>query len=65
MKNIKGREPYCLCSNCGFAFKKSKIFIKRYKQTAFCLCKKCALELAEEIKENYTEREGTDNDTTK
>ena len=55
--NGKEREPYMLCSDCGFAVKRSKMFVKSYKHTAICLCKKCAKKLAEEINEKYTESE--------
>ena len=48
-------EPYMLCSDCGYGVKRSKIFIKSYKHTAICLCKKCAKKLAEEINDKYME----------
>lgn len=52
--NRKECEPYMLCSDCGYAVKRSRMFVKSYEQTAICLCKKCAKKLAEEINE-YTE----------
>ena len=53
--NYKAKEPHMLCSDCGYAVKRSKMFVKAYKHTAICLCKKCAIELANEIMEKYTE----------
>ena len=44
---------YTLCSDCGYAVKTSRLFVKSYKHTAICLCKKCARKLAEEINEKY------------
>ena len=55
MFNCKERETYMLCCDCGYAFKRNKGFVKSYKHTAICLCKKCAKELAKEINEKYTE----------
>ena len=46
---MKERENYMLCCNCGLAVKKSKMFIKKYQNTAICLCKKCAMKLYTEI----------------
>lgn len=34
------------------AFKQSQLFIKKYHNTAICLCKKCAVKLCTEI-DNY------------
>ena len=55
MFNCKKRDDYMLCSDCGYAVKRSKMFIKSYKHTAVCLCKKCAKKLADEINVKYTE----------
>ena len=55
MFNCKKRDDYMLCSDCGYGVKRSKMFIKSYKHTAVCLCKKCARKLADEINERYTE----------
>ena len=59
--NGKEREPYILCHDCGFGVKRSRMFVKAYRHTAICLCKKCAKKLAEEINEKYMESE-KDND---
>ena len=40
-----------LCCDCGYAVDRNKMFIKQYKNTAICLCKKCACKLATEIEE--------------
>lgn len=53
--NNKEREPYMLCSDCGYAVKRGRMFVKAYNHTAICLCKKCARKLVEEINERYTE----------
>lgn len=53
--NGKEREPYMLCSDCGYAVKRSKLFVKSYNHTAICLCKKCARKLSDEINEKYME----------
>ena len=44
-----------ICCNCGFAYKQEIMFIKQYNNTAICLCRQCAQELADEIKEEYEE----------
>ena len=49
---MKERENYMFCSDCGYAFKQSQLFIKKYHNTAICLCKKCAVKLCTEI-DNY------------
>ena len=46
---MKERENYMLCCNCGYAVKQKRMFMKAYKDVAFCLCLKCAKELREEI----------------
>ena len=46
---LADKETYMLCCDCGYAVKKKTMFIKSYKHTAICLCKKCALKLAKEI----------------
>lgn len=45
------RERYMLCCDCGYAVKEKTMFIKKYKNTAFCLCKKCTTKLYEELRE--------------
>ena len=44
---MKERENYMFCSDCGYAFKQSQLFIKKYHNTAICLCKKCAVNYAQ------------------
>ena len=53
-----------LCCDCEHAVKMSTMFIKQYRNTAICLCKKCALKLCGEIEEQYhiTEKGGANND---
>lgn len=46
---MKERKNYMLCCDCGYAVKEEKMFIKKYKNTAMCLCRKCALKLGREI----------------
>lgn len=46
---MKERDNYMFCCDCGLAAKKSKMFIKKYQNTAICLCKKCAVKLYTEI----------------
>ena len=46
---MKERENYMLCCDCGYAFKQKFMFIKEYKNTAICLCRKCATKLCNEI----------------
>ena len=46
---MRQRDNYMFCCNCGLAIKKSKMFIKKYQNTAICLCKKCAAKLCTEI----------------
>ena len=46
---MKERENYMLCCDCGFAVKQSTMFIKKYQNTAICLCKKCTINLYTEI----------------
>lgn len=45
------QEHYILCCNCNYAVKEKKSFIKIYQNTAICLCRKCAQDLSNEIKE--------------
>lgn len=51
----KPRENLVFCPSCGCFVKENKSFIKIWEHSAFAiyLCKKCALELAKEIKERY------------
>ena len=46
---MKEKQNYMLCSDCGFAVRQSTMFIKKYQNTAICLCKKCAINLCTEI----------------
>lgn len=46
---MKEREHYMFCSDCGYAFREEEIFQKAYANTAICLCRECALKLAQEI----------------
>lgn len=46
---MKERQNYMLCCDCGFAVKEKTMFKKIYKNTAICLCRKCALKLGREI----------------
>ena len=48
---MRERSKYMLCCDCGFAVLTEKMFIKKYQNTAICLCRKCALKLAREIAE--------------
>ena len=52
---MKERDNYMLCCDCGLAAKKSKMFIKKYQNTAICLCKKCALKLYTEGLHNHSD----------
>ena len=49
----KSYSEYISCSDCGYYFKPKSVFVKRYKDTAVCLCKKCADKLRDEIKEYF------------
>lgn len=53
---MKERENYMFCSDCGYAFKQSKLFIRKFHNTAICLCKKCAVNLCKEISDYKRER---------
>lgn len=48
-------ENLVFCPSCGCFVKENKSFVKTWEHpaSAICLCKKCALELAKEIKERY------------
>ena len=46
---MKERDDYMLCCDCGYAVKRKSMFIKKYHNTAICLCRKCALKLGREI----------------
>lgn len=48
---MTGRDNYMLCCSCGYAVKEKNIFKKVYKNTAICLCRKCAKELVASIKD--------------
>ena len=49
----KSYDEYISCCDCGYYFKPGSIFIKRYKDTAIRLCKKCAEKLCNEIEERF------------
>ena len=38
-----------LCCDCGYAVKEKNMFKKVYKNTAVCLCRKCAVKLCTEL----------------
>ena len=38
-----------LCCDCGCAVKEKNMFKKVYKNTAICLCRKCAMKLCTEL----------------
>jgi len=46
---MKERDNYMLCSDCGYAVKQKAMFIKKYQNTAICLCRKCAVKLCTEL----------------
>lgn len=46
-------DDFVLCSNCERFVKQSKSFIKTWRRSSLCLCRKCAVELAKEIMEKY------------
>ena len=50
-------EVHMLCCDCGYAVKRSTMFVKAYNNTAICLCKKCARELQKEISEYLNNKE--------
>ena len=43
---MKQRDNYMICCDCGYA---KHMFKKVYKNTAICLCRKCALKLYTEL----------------
>lgn len=53
---MKERENYMFCSDCGYAFKQSQLFFRKFHNTAICLCKKCAVNLCKEIADYKRER---------
>ena len=50
---MKERSKHMMCCGCGFVVLAENMFIKEYKHTAICLCKKCAKELSKEIQQKY------------
>ena len=46
---MKQRDNYMLCCDCGYAVKEKNMFKKVYKNTAVCLCRKCAVKLCAEL----------------
>ena len=49
---MKERSKHMMCCGCGFVVLAENMFIKEYKNTAICLCRKCAKELINEIQEH-------------
>ena len=67
---MRERDNYVLCCDCGYAVKQKTMFIKKYQNTAICLCRKCALKLGREIADTVENQildkmknEVTNNDT--
>ena len=52
---MEDKNRYMFCCDCGYAFKRDDIFIKAYTNTAICLCRECALKLAQEISDKYVD----------
>lgn len=50
-KKLTEREKYIFCCGCGYAVKEKNIFKKAYKNTAICLCRRCAKELIKDIED--------------
>ena len=50
---MRERSNYALCCGCGFAVPTETMFIKEYRNTAICLCRKCAKDLSKEIQQRY------------
>ena len=50
---MKERSKHMMCCGCGFVVLAENMFIKEYKSTAICLCKKCAKDLSNEIQQHY------------
>lgn len=48
----KPYSEYISCQDCGYYFKPESVFVKTYKDTAICLCKKCAEKLCNEIEKS-------------
>ena len=46
---MKERDNYMLCCDCGYAVKEKTMFKKAYRNTAICLCRKCAVKLCTEL----------------
>lgn len=58
MFNKPGHSSYIGCCDCGNYYKsKTNMFIKQYHNTGFCICKKCAEKLRNEIDEFLKEKE--------
>lgn len=54
----KGYSQYIGCCDCGSYYKsKTSMFVKQYHSTGFCICKKCARKLRNEIDEFLQEKE--------
>lgn len=54
---MKQRDNYMICCDCGYAVKAKHMFKKVYKNTAICLCRKCALKLYTELEDYGIEKE--------
>lgn len=50
---MRERSKYMLCCDCGFVIPTETMFIKSYRNTAICLCRKCAKSLSKEIQQHY------------
>ena len=53
---MKKRQTYMLCCNCGYAVNKDTMYIKEYKNTAFCLCRGCAAELKRDLEHHLSRK---------
>lgn len=62
MLNKSKYKNYVLCCDCGYAILARSAFVKSYKITGLCLCKKCALKLAQEISKRYKNEDVSNND---
>ena len=46
---MRERDRYMVCCDCGEPVKEKTMFIKKFQNTGFCLCKNCTLTLGREI----------------
>ena len=49
------RDNDMLCCDCRYAVKEKNMFKKVYKNTAVCLCRKCAVKLCTELSDYVIE----------